>query len=350
MAGSQSWLLPDHFDRERMVDMDRRLRPYRLITISVLGLALIASIPWVGYWTLVPLLCAGALFRLAGDRIGSGPRPEYAIFIAWIASQVLIAVSVLLAGDAGAPALGWLAIPVIGLSARFSYRGVALGVGITLALLAAVGFLSTADRIAEAPTTLIAPAALVIAVAALSSALMRSDIDHRGEAVIDPLTGMLNRKALSRRVEELRQQAEVSGAAVGLIVLDIDHFKRVNDTIGHSTGDAVLRDIGYILRKQMRAYELAYRLGGEEFVVLLPGAGGDDAERIAEEVRATIASSRFAEGVEITVSCGVAASGAEGFDFDQLFVDADAALYEAKRAGRNRVARAPGEGGLPVLA
>ena len=99
------------------------------------------------------------------------------------------------------------------------------------------------------PPVLVMPIAIVLAVAILSTALMRSDLEHRGKAVIDPLTGMLNRKALESRVDELRQQSEVSGAPIGVIVIDIDHFKEVNDTVGHAAGDAVLRDVAYIIRK-----------------------------------------------------------------------------------------------------
>ena len=112
---------------------------------------------------------------------------------------------------------------------------------------------------------------LVICTAILSTALMRSDVYHRGETVIDPLTGMLNRKALASRVAELEQQSLVSGEPVGLVVGDLDRFKEVNDSCGHATGDAVLKEVAYAMRKELRAFDLAYRLGGEEFLVVLPG-------------------------------------------------------------------------------
>ena len=89
----------------------------------------------------------------------------------------------------------------------------------------------------------------MIALAMMQSVIMRSDVDVRAEAVIDPLTGMLNRKALHVRVEELRQQSAITGEPVGLIVADLDHFKAINDTYGHAAGDAVLKDVAYALRK-----------------------------------------------------------------------------------------------------
>lgn len=318
--------------------MDRRLQPIRRAAFAVLAVALIVTGPWIGYWTLLPLAVAGILFALADRRMENVEKPEYGIFAAWTGSQLMIAISVIAGGLVGLPSLAWFAIPIVTLSARFSYRGIILGVAITLALQIGVAFATEAATIIDNPPVLVMPVALVLAVAILSTALMRSDLEHRDEAVIDPLTGMLNRKALQTRVDELRQQSEVSGAPIGLIVIDIDHFKRVNDTVGHAVGDAVLRDVAYIIRKDLRAFELAYRLGGEEFLVLLPGADADQNMELALRLCEAVAATRFTNGLEITISCGVAAStDGDPFDYDALFATADAAMYEAKREGRNRV-------------
>src|SRR5665811_643861 len=184
----------------------------------------------------------------------------------------MIAGAVSLEGGPRAMALSWLAIPVITLSSRFSMRGVVAGVSIASALVLAVAFGVDAHAVLSNPELAIAPLALILCVAVLSTPLMRSDIQHRSDAVIDQLTGMLNRKALSVRVHELAQQSEITAEPVGVIVADLDHFKDVNDTRGHSIGDAVLRDVAYLLRKQLRAFDLAYRLGGEEFLILVPGS------------------------------------------------------------------------------
>src|SRR5207302_5657354 len=111
-----------------------------------------------------------------------------------------------------------------------------------------------------------------------------AEIQHRNESVLDQLTGMLNRKALAARAAELEQQSRLTGQPVGLIVCDIDRFKRVNDDHGHAAGDAVLQGFAYRVRKELRAYDLAYRLGGEEFVVLVPGASLVEAEELAERL------------------------------------------------------------------
>lgn len=320
-----------------MLDMDRRLQPIRRAAFGVLAAGLIIVGPWVGWWTLVPLLVAGLLFAAADRVMDRVERPEYWILGAWIGSQLMITLSVLLAGAPETPAMAWFAIPVVTLATRFSMRGVVLGVLVTLGLMLAVAFGSDAGAVLDNPPLLVVPIALVIAVGILSTALMRSDVQHRTEAVIDPLTSMLNRKALMNRVDELRQQSEVAGGPIAVVMIDIDNFKRVNDIEGHAAGDHVLRDVAYIIRKDLRAFELAYRLGGEEFLVLLPGADREQALALADRLRIAVHASSYGVEPLVTVSCGVAASQiGEGFDFDALMESADAALYEAKRSGRNR--------------
>jgi diguanylate cyclase (GGDEF)-like protein len=191
------------------------------------------------------------------------------------------------------------------------------------------------------PSLVIAPIALMIAVAMFQTVLMRSDVKHRAEAVIDPLTGILNRTALARRAEELAQQSRITRQPIGLIAGDIDHFKAINDSSGHAAGDAVLRDVAYELRRTLRAFDLFYRMGGEEFLVLVPGADVAHATELAEALRGAVAREPLG-GHHVTMSFGVAASAPdEAFDFEAVFGAADAALYEAKHSGRNRVCPSP---------
>ena len=333
-----SWLLRDGTDRERMLDMDRRLQGPRRMSFVVLAGALIACGPWLGWWQLLPLVLAGLVFKAADDRIAGTARPEYWVFAAWGASVAIIALSVALTGGPTVPMMAWLCIPIVTLSARFSVRGIAVGVVLTIAALLAVGFGVDAHAIWSYPPLVIGPTALVIAVAILSTALMESDVEHRSEAVIDELTGMLNRKALTHRIAELTQQARMTGEPVGMIVGDLDHFKEINDSAGHSTGDAVLRDVASLLRGQLRAFDLAYRIGGEEFLILLPGSGLAQSGVIAEQLRRAVAAATCGGDQRLTMSFGVAASKPGGeFDYAAVFAKADAALYEAKDAGRNRV-------------
>jgi diguanylate cyclase (GGDEF)-like protein len=335
---SGSWLCRDDFDRERLLDMEERIKPVRRIAIAILALALIAGAPWIGLWTLLPLGVAAALFAVADGYLARTERPEYVMFAAWALSEVTIASAVALAGGPHVATLSWIAIPIVTLSARFSMRGVLVGVGIAISLVLAVAFGTDAAATLANPPLVMAPVALILAMAVLSTALMQSDVEHRGEAVIDPLTGMLNRKALMNRVAELAQQSAVTGEPVGLILGDLDRFKEINDSKGHAAGDAVLTDVAYLLRKRLRAFDLVYRVGGEEFLILLPGAETRKCARIAEDLRRAVEADTVGDGTRLTISFGVAASArGAGFDYDRVFAAADEALYEAKSEGRNRV-------------
>jgi diguanylate cyclase (GGDEF)-like protein len=330
-----SWLCPGRDDRERVLDMEPRLKPVRTATMAILAVALLAAGPWVGWWTLIPLTIAAVGFVLVDRGLAQAGRPELWIGGAWLISQLMIAGSVALTGGPESASLGWLVIPVVTLSARFTTRGVWVGVAITTVLMLAVTLGVDAGAVAADPPLLLMPLALLAAVAMLSTALMRSDLEHRTESVLDGLTGMLNRRALSARILELDEQARLTGESVGIVIGDVDRFKRINDEFGHARGDAVLVDIAYAMRKELRAFDLAYRVGGEEFLVVLPGASLQEAALLAERLRQAIAASPFA-GLEVTMSFGVASSG-DGKSVVDAMLHADSALYGAKRAGRDRV-------------
>ncbi|HEY4917553.1 MAG TPA: diguanylate cyclase [Solirubrobacteraceae bacterium] len=342
-----SWLINDDMDRERMLDMDRLVAPVRQKSFIVIAVALLICGPWLGWWTIIPLAVAGVAFRLADDALERVTYTEYLLLAAWTLSQVMIVTSVALTGGPKSPAMSWFAIPIVTLSARFPVRGVIAGVAVTVAMLLAVAFGVNAHAVLEHPPLLIMPLALTLAVAILSTALMHSDVRHRSEAVLDQLTGMLNRHALQDRSTELAHQSQRTAQPVGLIVGDLDHFKDVNDTHGHAAGDAVLQDVAYVLRKQLRAFDLAYRIGGEEFLVLLPGADLQQSATMAERLRQGVEADTVAGGLRVTMSFGVSASQAGAvFDYQTVCAEADAALYEAKRSGRNAV-RSHVRGGLP---
>lgn len=330
-----TWLCPSAADRHRLVDMEARLAGVRRRAMAVLGLALVASAPWVGLWTLLPLLGAIAGFALAQRQMRTSPRPEWGVAAAWVFAQLAIAASAALTGGLTSPASSWLAIPAVTLPARFTNRGVVAGAAFTGALILLVTVGTDPAAAAQSPPHVIGPLALLLAVVILSMALHDAERQHRAEAVLDPLTGMLNRAALKRRVAELTVQSRLNRQPVGVVALDIDHFKVVNDSHGHQFGDAVLKDVAYRLRRELRAYDLAYRLGGEEFVVLVPGATGSELHEVAERLRLAVSSEPVAQ-TTVTISAGIAHSTGE-FDFDEVYSAADAALYEAKRQGRDRV-------------
>jgi diguanylate cyclase (GGDEF)-like protein len=330
------WLLPDGADRERMLDMDHQIKPVREACFLLMAVVLVACLPWFGWYTLVPLPIIGAMYRGIAPRLQRARHPESLLFAAWSAAQVMIAVSVAAAGGPHQPALAWLAIPLITLSARFSLRGVAIGLAFTMILVLAVGFGVDARAVIDNPPLLIAPMTMMVSITMFQTVLMRSDVKYRAEAKLDPLTQMLNRNALGHRAAELEHQATVRAEPVAVIVGDVDRFKRINDEYGHAVGDAALRDIADALRNALRAFDLVYRTGGEEFVVLLPGASEGHAVDVAEKLRRAVAG-RPCGGHAVTMSFGVAASEAHGFDYDAVFALADRALYQAKSSGRDRV-------------
>jgi diguanylate cyclase (GGDEF)-like protein len=341
-ATPTTWLISDGMDRERMLDMDHLVAPVRRRSFVVIAIALLVCGPWLGWWTIAPLVLAAIVFRIADVTLKRVSHPEYLLFAAWTASQLMIAGSVAVTGGPSSPAMAWFAIPIVTLSARFPARGVVLGLGVTVAMMVAVSFGVDAHAVLAKPPLLIMPLALTIGVAILSTALMQSDVIHRSEAVIDPLTGMLNRNSLKDRTFELSHQSERTGQPVGLIAGDLDHFKHVNDSYGHATGDAVLQDVAYLLRKQLRAFDLAYRIGGEEFLVLLPGADLEQTAAMAERLRRGVQADTVGGGLRVTMSFGVSASSEHrAFDYKSICAEADAALYEAKREGRNRVCGGP---------
>ncbi len=155
-------------------------------------------------------------------------------------------------------------------------------------------------------------------------------------AATDHLTGAWNRAHLDRVIETELERSRASRQPLTLILFDIDHFKRINDTFGHATGDSVLVELVQLVRSRTRASDLLFRWGGEEFVVLVAGAGYRRAEAIAEGLRKAVAENDFEGAGKVTVSLGVAEHmGAE--DAQAWFRRLDAALYEAKEGGRNRV-------------
>jgi diguanylate cyclase (GGDEF)-like protein len=268
------------------------------------------------------------------------------LFGAFVGSELVIVATIIIAQEP--LLLPWLVLPVITLPARFSAHGLAAGVGVAFGCMIAAALLSDASGVYDYPPVLIAPLALLAATGILSTALMRSDLEHRDEVVLDQLTGMLNRKALDRRVAELEQQSRLTGDPVAVIIGDLDRFKEVNDSRGHAVGDAVLRDVAYTIRKRLRAFDFAYRIGGEEFLILVPGADRDVAATLAEAVRDDLEKSTFS-GVNVSMSFGVGATApGEPLDYSEVFGRADRALYDAKRNGRNRVVVDSGDTPAPA--
>ncbi|MBK6705138.1 MAG: PleD family two-component system response regulator [Caulobacteraceae bacterium] len=172
---------------------------------------------------------------------------------------------------------------------------------------------------------------------------LRSRLDQSLElAITDQLTGLYNRRFLDTQLAPLVHRAQCGGDPVSVMTVDIDHFKRCNDTFGHDVGDAVLREFAARLASNTRPSDYACRQGGEEFIVVMPRTTGDIACLAAERLRRAIAASGFIipglpHALDVTISIGVASTEGADDTTESLLKRADEALYEAKRGGRNRV-------------
>ena len=181
-------------------------------------------------------------------------------------------------------------------------------------------------------------------------ALSRTEISNlqqsleaiRAESLTDPLTGLGNRKYFDRSIETLVQSAMASGEPLSLLMFDIDHFKSFNDSYGHLTGDQVLRLVGMSLKQTIKGQDITARYGGEEFAVVLPNTALRQALTVADHIRRAVMSKELKKKStgeilgRVTISVGVSMLK-PGDDTDSLIERADACLYAAKRAGRNRV-------------
>jgi len=324
--------------RERLLDMQVRLRPYRTACFLILALGLVSVSSEVGWWWIAPLVGGFIAFSLADRMLQASAHPALWASGAWGLLPVLLTLAVATTGGAASPVLMWYALPAVTLGARFSPRGMIVGTVYILALLVA-GTYGLDPAVAGAHhQDVLAAAALVLSTVILSGALVESDRAHRRRSTLDPLTGLFNRNALEQRLAELDGQPSNpdEGLSHALLLCDLDHFKRINDLLGHAAGDAVLQDIAYTMRATLRAGDSIYRVGGEEILVILPGADEEAAIEIAERLRQSVRRRRPV-GVAVTVSVGVAVSQPRFVDTDDLVSRADAALYTAKAGGRDTV-------------
>lgn len=174
---------------------------------------------------------------------------------------------------------------------------------------------------------------------ALSNLRLREKL--RAEAIHDPLTGLFNRRYLEETLLRELHRARRRNSPLCVAMLDLDDFKRFNDTHGHDAGDALLREVGRLMREKLRKSDMSCRYGGEEFVIVLPDSSLVDAEQRIEQIRALVKEVQIQHGNEllaaVTLSAGLAQADEYNFDANELLRAADKALYAAKNSGRDRV-------------
>ncbi len=327
----------EELEREYIIDLNRRLGTlFRVIAVGAF-LTILTAAPEFGWHPLIPPIVGAVPYYLLSRFAYRFRRPDVVIGAGWAVFQTSIAVGFMLATGAPLFALSLLVLMVPGRCAVLRTRAAAAGTLYTAALMVTAAFVLDAHRVLADPATVMFPLALLFEAGYVGAVVGGSAVGFRGAGLIDGLTGLLNRTALNSRLVELDAQVASVPRSVAIVVGDLDHFKEINDTSGHTAGDAVLRDVAQRISSSLRAFEPAYRVGGEEFLVLLPDADADAALRVAERLRGVVRAEACG-GVAVTMSFGAAASvPGVRFDYSEVFDRADTALYEAKRTGRDRV-------------
>jgi diguanylate cyclase (GGDEF)-like protein len=332
-----SWLCPTATDRDRFLEMQAKLKYARyaaLIMGAVVATAMLPNYGWSSFASLVPIV---AIMLAGASRLEQRRRPELWVFYTTVVNiQVCIGIAAALAGGPRTPLVCMVAVPVAIVASRFSARGLLAGVPMAVAVILLTTLGVDPGYVAHHPESLGVPLSLVSCFALYLYPLVSSDVRHRTDSTLDALTGLLNRRALNTRMREIAQQAALTEQPVSFLAADLDHFKEINDKWGHSVGDRVLRETADTMRHCLRTFELLYRIGGEEFLLVLPGTEQRDAVALAETMRTAIAASRPAD-LDVTCSFGVATAYGADVQLTTLSAAADTALYAAKRRGRNRV-------------
>jgi diguanylate cyclase (GGDEF)-like protein len=266
-----------------------------------------------------------------------GPRlPKGALFALGPLGAAMIAVSLATThghGD-GAVLYAW---PVLWVALFFDRRATYailawIGIVDALALVALPPGLGSVDRWLDVMVTMCVVAGVVRMLSERNQRLLRS---VAAEARLDALTGLLNRRGLDERLAQELARAHREGSWIAVVAFDLDHFKWVNDEHGHEVGDLVLARLGQVLREQTRGHDVVARIGGEEFLAVLPQADEATAREVAERVRGALSAQTPPDLPRVTASAGVCAAVAAA-DAAPLLAAADRALYAAKRGGRDQ--------------
>ncbi len=285
---------------------------------------------WLG---LTPPALGVLLYMLAADA----PALRVGVGNVLLAAQVALVIYALVQKPWRTPGRGvWMVVAGLGLALlAFAWRLLALAAGYPVARYTTGSAVQT--------LTLVGPllALMWTCIGFLYMFKERADETNRRLAVLDPLTGALNRRALTAALEHEIQRARRTGQPVALLMVDVDHFKRINDAHGHLAGDAVLRHLVEVIKERLRAPDVLARFGGEEFVVLAPDTDAAGAVQLAESLRAAIAAQPAPladQRVPFTISVGVTTQAIDTATHWQALLNrADRALYQAKHDGRDRV-------------
>jgi diguanylate cyclase (GGDEF)-like protein len=344
------WLCPTKPDRMRLTEMSPGVRRSRLLAGLFCGIGVIVMGPWIGWWPLAVFASVPGPLVVLDRFLVRASRPERLVAASITFHTTIILVGIGITGGVRSPLLPWVAIPVVTAAARFRLPVFLVGAALATAGLIAAAAIADPHALGDNPAPLIAVVVLLGSLVASQQPVLAAELRWRNDAVLDPLTGLLNRQGLQRRFVEVAEQARVSNRPVSVALIDIDGFKALNDEHGHARGDSALKDVSYALRKELRAFELLYRIGGDELLLILPGTEVGAATLLAQQAGAAIEGCSTSGGPHLTASIGVASALGDAIQFQPMYELADQALYAAKRSGRNCVAFIPDDSLQPVLA
>ena len=320
-----------------------------LLWISLFGGLLFGGVNAArGLWVLAGLEIAYAIFSCALLRIIGTTKHLQAWTVAYLLPFFGLMIFALLVPRTSSTVFVWIqTIPIIcylllGLRAGLWLSGVFVCLGVL-----AFNYRYMTDS-SLMNVVIVANVGLSsLAMMLFSHVYERSRVDNEQRLIelasTDGLTGLANRLKLAEVFERERGHARRDNRPLSLIVLDLDHFKRINDKYGHDGGDQALRHVADLLPQRLRETDLLCRLGGEEFAILLPGADLEKAASVADTLRQQLAKSPLQQGdgqLTMTFSAGVAVLGEDGSDLNALLLTADRRMYEAKGGGRNQVVAA----------
>ena len=321
------------------MSMLRLRNDFRFAIISLFGVvAVVGILPFAIYrfvngQVLAGCVDVGILLAILGCVIhawrgGNLDRTTMVVVVSCLVGSVWIASLV------GTPGVMWMYVVVMASFLLVERKAALLlsSVAVLALVLDGQAFTSTIERFGFLASSGVV--SLFAFIFALRTETQKSQLETLASR--DPLTGTLNRRALEQELRTVIEAHRRSGTSYGLMMLDLDRFKSINDTQGHEAGDAVLVNFTALVQSCIRNLDQMYRIGGEEFVVVLPGAKVQGLARICESVRARVDDGLSSQGQPITVSIG-AAELKDGEESADWLARADLALYRAKRGGRNRV-------------
>jgi two-component system cell cycle response regulator len=340
---SDRWLCPTELDRRRVHDASARVRTIRKVGSGAVGVTLLISTPWLGSWTLI-LFALSAVNLLSVDwRMARSARPERVSVSAILITLTLLATGVVLSGGPRSPALPWLVLPAGMVAARFRPQVVIAGLVLTVAVILVVTLGFDPRATLHDPVPVFATLALLTAVVSIVSALESAELYQRGEANVDPLTGLANRRQLAQDLHTVWHEATPEHP-VRLLLFDLDGFKSYNDNFGHLGGDLLLGRLSRAFKHAVGARGCAYRLGGDEFCALLWDDCGE--AMVGDCLQALSAEG---DGFAISSSYGSVMLPAEAVDPDLALQLADERMYAHKDASRASAGRQTRDLALQIL-